>query len=105
MKHKNRFKKISSRPEESPVEQRKAFPDKLVKAFVAVAKSKWADKEYAHYVKLAREFLGEAKWAERIEQGMLTVKLTMATFDLMEPKPDETKKEKPAKTKKAKEAS
>lgn len=89
MKHKKRYSKTTiadvkkNLGEKETIEQaREKFPSKLIKAFVALHKSKYAEKEYAVYIKNAKEFL-EDKFNDPIECGKLIVMLTGVTYDLV----------------------
>jgi len=86
MTKRSRYKKIVAKIDETPETLRKNFPSNLISAFVAASKSNWNVKEHKKYATLAEEFLGKTKWSDKIEQGALVVRLTIATFDLIESK-------------------
>lgn len=82
---------------ETPAQQRKSLPGPLVKAFVAISGDRWEDETlYKKYKKEALKYLGKEKAEDPIESGRLVVRLTKATLDIVEKKPNETQ----AKTKK-----
>ncbi len=83
--------------ESTPEELRKAFPKKLVDAFVKCSKSNYNDKEYEKYINLAKGFL-DKKFEDKIEQCKLVVRLTNATFDLTEKKNGKKEKNKSKKS-------
>lgn len=61
---------------------RKEFPEDLVKAFIAVSKSGWSEKEYKRYRKLADKYLGKNA-NDKLISGRLVVRLAKATADVI----------------------
>lgn len=98
---KHRYSKVAISDDESPAGLRKEFPEELVDAYVKLVNSEFSEKEYAKYSKLAEKFLGE-KYKDKIEQGKLTVRLTKATFDLVDKYNEKKAKKKTRKSKKSK---
>lgn len=77
-------------PVETTEQMLKKFPDKLVKTFVKLKLSKFAEKEHQAYVKLANKFLGKLK-DDRIAQGTLIVQLSRATAKMVKDTEKQTK--------------
>jgi len=85
-KRRSRLAKVKLVPVETPTEQRKKFPDKLIKAFVSVVLYNWEnDKAYKKYTKEVKKYLCDQA-DDRIENGKLIVQLTKATMDLVNEK-------------------
>ena len=74
---------------------------KELKTTIILKNSGFADAEYAKYAKLAIKFLGN-RTSDPIEHGKLTVRLTRATYDLVDKKHEKEEKIKKTKGKKAK---
>jgi hypothetical protein len=68
--------------EETPAKLRSEFPEELIKAFVYCHDEGYTDRSHEKYIQQAKIFLQE-KFKDVIEQGRLTVRLTKATFDLV----------------------
>lgn len=88
---KHRYSKVAIVADETPEKLREEFPDALIKAYVACKNADFSGAEYAKYVKLAVKFLGDLA-NEPLEVVRLIVRLTRATYDLVDAK--HAKKEK-----------
>ena len=82
---KHRYSKVAVIANETPESLRAEFPKALIDAYVACKNADFADTEHAKYVKLATKFLGDLA-SDPIEYGKLTVRLTKATYDLVDKK-------------------
>jgi hypothetical protein len=80
-----RYSKIAVKADETPESLREEFPDALVKAFVDCKNSDFVGAEYDKYVRLATKFLDD-KAGDKIEYCKLVVRLTRATYDLVDMK-------------------
>jgi hypothetical protein len=69
--------------EDSPEKLREEFPNELIQSFVTCHDEHYSDTAYNAFVIIAKKFLGD-KYNNSIEQGKLTVRLTRATFDLVD---------------------
>ena len=89
MARKKRYTKVTAADlkksldgKETPEKLRAEFPKELVLAFVDFHNTNCSDEAYIKYAKFAEKFLGEL-FKDRIEQSKLVVRLTIATFDLV----------------------
>lgn len=99
-KRRSRLPKATNHEPETHAEQRKKFPEALVKSFLAIANNGWEDEKlYEKFVKEKKKYLGKL-YEDKIEQGKLVVLLSRATMDLREQKP--TKKTKVVRKKRGK---
>ena len=101
---KHRYSKVAIKAaDETPEKLREEFPKELINAYVAWKRSDYGEEEHAVYAKQARKFLGELA-NEAIEYGKLGVRLTRATYDLVEKKHEKEEKvkgKKPTRRKRA----
>lgn len=58
------------------------FPKNLVRAFIKMKLSGFAEDEHKRYIKIVRKFLGKLK-DDRIAQGELVVQLSRATSEMI----------------------
>lgn len=98
-------KSVSLKDVETPEEQRKKFPKKLLAAFINLGETKvrgtmydfeyyeWSEEAYELYRIEAKKYLG-GLINDPIESGRLVVRLSKATMDLHDEQKKKTKKEK-----------
>jgi len=90
-KRRSRIPKSTNYEPETNEQQRKKFPEALVKTFVAISNNGWEDEKlYQKFVQEEKKYLGKL-YEDKIEQGKLVVLLARATMDLREKPTKRTK--------------